>query len=78
MKKDKFCLYITRRNGCRKLTVEKCLGKSCSFVQSIDQVKASHKKSFERLASLDKKQQRHIADKYYAGKMPWIEGGVEE
>ena len=77
MKIDKFCLYITRCNGCRKLTVDKCLGKSCSFAQSIDQINASRKKSFERLASLDKEKQHHIADKYYAGKMPWQKGGAE-
>jgi hypothetical protein len=77
MRKNNFCIGKNKRNGCKKLSVDKCIGESCSFIQTKEQAGDSQKKSFERLASLDKEDQCDIADKYYGGKMPWLKGGVE-
>lgn len=77
MKINNFCMAYTRSNGCKKLSVKKCIGESCSFAQSKEQAKASLEKCFERLASLDLDFQKYISDKYYGGKMPWLKGGAE-
>jgi hypothetical protein len=75
MIKNKFCISCNKYNRCGTLTVGKCVGESCSFARSKEQAKDSKKRTFERLASLDKDKQLHIAKKYYDGKMPWIKGG---
>lgn len=75
MTKNNFCIGHTKRNGCKKLTVEKCMGESCSFIQTKEQADDSQKKSFERLSTLDKALQIYISDKYYGGKKPWMKGG---
>ncbi len=77
MKINNICIGQTKSNGCKKLTVNKCIGESCSFAQNKEQVEASRKKSFERLSNLDKGHQGYIADKYYGGKMPWLKVGDE-
>lgn len=76
--KNNFCVGKNKRNGCKKLTVDKCIGESCSFKQTKEQADISEKKSFERLTSLSNKYQSYIAEKYYGGKMPWSKGGAEE
>ncbi|NRY61495.1 hypothetical protein [Clostridium beijerinckii] len=76
MKINNFCIGQTKNNGCKKLTVDKCIGESCSFAQNKEQVDASKKRSFERLTNLSQERQSHIAEKYYGGKMPWLKGGV--
>ena len=77
MNKKCFCISRTRANTCKKLTVKKCVGESCSFAQTKEQVKIARDKCFKRLASLDVNFQRYISDKYYSGKMPWLKGGAE-
>lgn len=69
------CVAHTRGNGCKILTVKKCIGESCPFAKTKEQIEASCEKSFKRLASIDKELQRYIAEKYYGGKMPWKKGG---
>jgi len=76
MKINSICIGQTKNNGCKKLTVDKCIGESCSFIQTKEQADASKKRSFERLASLRQERQSHIAEKYYSAKMPWLKGGV--
>jgi hypothetical protein len=75
MIKNKFCISCNKYNRCSTLTVGKCVGESCSFARSKEQAKSSIEKAYERLASLDKENQRYISDKYYGGKMPWVKGG---
>lgn len=78
MVENNFCVGKNKRNGCKKLTVDKCIGESCSFKQTKEQADSSQRKSFERLASLSRENQIYIAEKYYGGKMPWIIGGEVE
>ena len=77
MMENNSCVGKNKRNGCKKLVVDKCIGESCSFIQTKEQADVSQKKSFERLTSLNQKWQSYIADKYYGGKMPWLKGGAE-
>lgn len=72
MEKNNFCIAKTKGNRCSKLNVEKCMGESCSFAQTREGAEASCKKSFERLIALDNVIQIYIANKYYGGKMPWL------
>lgn len=78
MLENNFCVGKNKRNRCKKLTVDKCIRESCSFIQTKEQADISEKKSFERLASLSSECQSYIAEKYYGGKMPWIKGGEVE
>ena len=71
------CFALTENNRCRILTVVKCPGSSCSFYKTAKQAAESRRKANARLASLDKAYQKHIADTYYHGKMPWLEGGED-
>lgn len=70
------CFALSSNNRCRILTVLKCPGSSCIFFKTREQAEESHRKANARLASLDKEYQKHIADTYYHGKMPWLEGGA--
>ena len=81
METNNFCIANTRGNGCSKLSVEKCMGESCSFAQTREEAEASSKKVFERLNVLGKVIQIYISNKYYGGKMPWVnsdDASVEE
>ncbi|MHB1455105.1 MAG: hypothetical protein ACYCYM_14285 [Saccharofermentanales bacterium] len=75
MKNNEFCMSCTNDNGCTILTVKKCIGETCRFAQTKEQAKEAQRKSFEALSKLDDAKQRYIADKYYAGKMPWLKDG---
>lgn len=72
MENNNFCIANTKRNGCSKLNVEKCMGEDCSFSVTIEQAEASSKKASERLASLENVVQIYISNKYYGGKRPWV------
>ena len=72
MERNNFCIANTRGNICSKLDVKKCMGESCPFAQTIEEAEASSKKVFERLRGLDKVVQIYISNKYYGGKMPWL------
>jgi len=71
------CFALNGYNQCKVLTVIKCPGISCSFFNTPEQAIESRRKANARLASLDQKYQKHIADTYYHGKMPWLEGGAD-
>lgn len=75
MKVNNICIGQTKNNGCKRLTVNKCSGENCSFIQTRKQLEESNKYSFNRLSSLNKEHQVYIADKYYGGLMPWDKGG---
>lgn len=72
---NKKCFGNNGKNGCRILAVKGCPGDGCSFFKTESQHRADKQKAYRRLAALDKLEQRHIAEKYYGGKMPWLEGG---
>ena len=69
------CFALSENNHCRILTVVKCPGSTCSFYKTPEQAEESCRKANARLASLDKVYQKHIADTYYHGKMPWLKDG---
>lgn len=70
------CFGGKGKNGCEILIVRKCPGDSCSYFKTEVQQKSDTQKALRRLASLDKEHQDYIADKYYSGMMPWLEGGA--
>lgn len=78
MARNNFCVGQNKHNRCKILTVDKCIGESCSFKQTKEKANSSQKKSFERLSNLTRDHQIYIADKYYGGKMPWSKGGEVE
>jgi len=71
------CFALNKNNRCKVLTVVKCPGSSCSFNKTPEQAAESRRKANARLTSLDPVYQKHIADTYYHGKMPWLEGGED-
>lgn len=69
------CVNKVRKNKCKRLVVDICLGDKCTFKQTSEQQEQSQRSVFKRLSSLDGQLQLYIADKYYNGSMPWQKGG---
>lgn len=69
------CVNKVRKNKCKRLVVDICLGDKCPFKQTSQQQEQSQRSVFKRLSSLDGQLQLYIADKYYNGSMPWQKGG---
>lgn len=69
------CFGSNIKNKCRVLDVRGCLGDGCSFFKTEAQYQADKLKTYRRLAALDNVEQGHISEKYFDGKMPWLEGG---
>ncbi len=69
------CFALNKQKGCGILTVPACTGESCPFYKSKGELKDERRMANHRLASLSAIEQRYIADKYFDGKMPWLEGG---
>ena len=69
------CVNKVRKNKCKKLVVDICLGDKCPFKQTSQQQEEVQRSVFKRLGSLDGQLQLYIADKYYNGSMPWQKGG---
>lgn len=69
------CVNKVRKNKCKKLVVDICLGEKCPFRQTGKQQEEAQKSVFKRLSSLDGQLQLYISDKYYNGSMPWQKGG---
>jgi hypothetical protein len=63
---------------CDSLDRSRCFSKTCKFYISHLDVMLSKHASNRRLASLLPKAQQYIADKYYSGQKPWVEGGEQE
>ncbi|MEA4920329.1 MAG: hypothetical protein VB078_05385 [Clostridiaceae bacterium] len=61
------CDGLLENGKCRWLNVSKCTGFKCSYYKKTN----SFEKAQERLRSLDKATQKHIAQKYYGGSCPW-------
>lgn len=61
------CGGLLENGKCRWLNVPSCIGQNCRYCQK----EISQERTFERLRSLDKKTQLHIAKKYYRGELPW-------
>jgi hypothetical protein len=78
MAKNNFCIGQNKHCRCKILTVDKCIGESCSFKQTKEQAEISQEKCFRRLSNLGREHQIYIAEKYYGGKMPWSKGGEVE
>jgi hypothetical protein len=70
------CFGLNHKHECTVLTVGACAGNTCPFIKTEGEFKTSQDKANGRLARLDKIQQLEIADKYYGGAMPWLEGGT--
>ena len=70
------CFGARGKNGCEILVLKKCPGDSCSFFKTKAEYRSGRLKAFRRLAGLDKEYQLCIAEKYYRGKLPWLEGGA--
>ena len=69
------CVNKVRKNKCKRLVVDICLGDKCPFKQTSKQQEEAQRIVFKRLDSLDLQLQLYIADKYYNGSMPWQKGG---
>ncbi|MHB1154850.1 MAG: hypothetical protein ACYCWE_19360 [Eubacteriales bacterium] len=76
MIKQPNCIGYEPKKPCGILSVKKCLDRECIFFKSAEQALSSYNKAMKRLASLDWMKQLYISHKYYAGKMPWINGGL--
>jgi len=64
--------FAQEGNGCKALTVKECIGDTCPFRKTADEVSASRERAYRRLASLDAETQAHISETYYGGKKPWL------
>lgn len=70
------CFAHNEQKSCGILTVPVCPGEACPFYKSRGELKKERHMANRRLASLDAMEQRYIADKYFDGKMLWLEGGA--
>lgn len=71
------CIGYELKKPCALLTINRCLGLGCVFFKTPEQARQKKARAMKRLASLDIFKQRYIADKYYAGQMPWLNRGVK-
>lgn len=66
--------FANKNNRCKILNDIQCANNSCSFFKTEEEQEESINRANARIALLDKAIQKSIADTYYNGKMPWIEG----
>ena len=66
--------FANKNNRCKILNDIQCANNSCSFFKTEEEQEESINRANTRIASLDKAIQKSIADTYYNGKMPWLEG----
>jgi hypothetical protein len=69
------CFGFKDNNTCKILKVRRCVGKKCPFAKTAKEYIDSKQKAYARLASLSIQSQKDIADRYFGGKMPWLQGG---
>lgn len=69
------CINKVRKNKCKALVVDMCLGSECPFRKTQKQQYETKSKVFKRLSKLEITHQVYIADKYYGGEMTWQKGG---
>lgn len=65
------CMALSDNGKCSRLTVSTCLGQVCTIKQTHKEYMDSVQFANHRLSRLDSSIQKHIADKYYRGNMPW-------
>jgi hypothetical protein len=70
------CFGLDHKHKCTVLTIGACAGGDCPFFKTEESFKASLEAANRRLAGLDTVLQLEIADKYFDGRMPWLEGGA--
>ena len=75
MSKIKLCAHYDW-GRCNILNKDKLDCDKCSFHITPEQIKQGQAKTYVRLAGLPKYRQRHIADTYYRGDMPWRKGQI--
>ena len=66
--------FANKNNRCKILNHIQCTNNTCSFFKTKQEQEESLNKAYTRIALLDKVIQKHIADTYYNGKMPWLKG----
>lgn len=66
--------FANKNSRCKILNDIQCANNSCSFFKTEEEQEESINRANARIASLDKAIQKSIADTYYNGKMPWLEG----
>jgi len=64
--------YFKINNGCSCTTFKTCPVK-CNFFKTNVEFIAGLQKTFEKIREKDTIEQKHIADTYYKGRMPWNE-----
>ncbi|MBU3142388.1 hypothetical protein [Clostridium sp. CF012] len=67
------CSGLSERGRCIWLTISECQGEECTFKRTCKEDFDSIQYAYQRLSSLSSSTQRHIAEKYYGGFMPWNE-----
>ncbi len=69
------CFAHNEQKNCSILAVPVCPGEACPFYKSSVELRKERYMANRRLASLDAEEQRRIADNYFNGRKPWLEGG---
>lgn len=70
---DERCYALGTAGVCRVLSVHKCEGEACGFYKPRWRFESGLRLADARLCRLPAEQQVQIAEKYYAGQMPWKE-----
>ncbi|NLH35743.1 MAG: hypothetical protein GX453_06945 [Lactococcus chungangensis] len=66
--------FANKNSRCKILNYIQCANNTCSFFKTEREQEESLNKAYSRIALLDEDIQKHIADTYYNGKMPWLKG----
>lgn len=67
--------FAYKNKRCKALDKMLCADGNCSFYKTANEEKTSLKKTYERIASLDKATQKYISNTYYKGRFPWLKAG---
>ena len=65
------CSSLSDNGKCTRLNVTKCRGENCPFKKSCEEENDSKERAYQRIMSLERSMQIHIAKKYFEGTMPW-------
>jgi hypothetical protein len=67
------CVRLNYHGGCTAYVYARCIGaKNCKAYATKEKVRSGIEKTYARIRTLPEISQRAIADRYYAGNMPWI------
>ena len=70
---NRFC-FANQGGKCAALTQEDARCRGCRFFKSKARAEADRTHALKLIADKPPAQQQYIADKYYGGAMPWMEG----